>query len=277
MILPELLPVLAIHLYALGTASAVAGVLARRDWLNRTALALTGLAFCAHTFLLGDSLFLLGFAGLTRAVYVSFLAWCITLGGLLAWVRWRYDSLLLVSTPLALLAFLVALLLRHADAPLPPVLSGMTFTIHIIAMFASIGLMTLAFGAGLLFLYQNKQIKAKVKLEGFNKDMPALSALDRINRLTVMTGFPLYTIGLLFGFVAARLNWGTLLSGDPKELVSLAVWGIYALLFHMRFAQGRQGRKPAELAIIVFLCCAFSLLVVNLLLPTHHSFLTPTR
>ena len=38
MILPELLPVLAIHLYALGTAAVVAGILARNEWLKRAAL-----------------------------------------------------------------------------------------------------------------------------------------------------------------------------------------------------------------------------------------------
>ena len=52
MILPELLPVLAIHLYALGTAAVVAGILARNEWLKRAALVLTVLAFTTHTLLL---------------------------------------------------------------------------------------------------------------------------------------------------------------------------------------------------------------------------------
>ena len=277
MTLPELLPVLAIHLYAIGTVAAIAGVLSRRDWLKRAALILGVVAFGCHTLLLGTLFAAQGITGLTRSSYIAILAWCVTLGGLLAWLRWRYDALLLISAPLALLAFLVALLFRHADAALPPVLSGMTFSIHILAMFSSIGLMALSFGAGALFLYQNRNIKSKARLEGFRQDMPALSALDRINKITVMAGFPLFSIGLLFGFVSARLNWGTLLTGDPKELVSLLVWGVYAWLFHMRFAEGRQGRKPAQLAILVFVFCAFSLIVVNLLLPTHHSFLTTPR
>ena len=53
MILPELLPVLAIHLYALGTAAVVAGILARNEWLKRAALVLTVLAFTTHTLLYG--------------------------------------------------------------------------------------------------------------------------------------------------------------------------------------------------------------------------------
>ena len=35
----------------------------------------------------------------------------------------------------------------------------------------------------------------------------------------------LFTAGVLFGFISARINWGTILSGDPKEFISLVVWG----------------------------------------------------
>ena len=199
MILPELLPVLAIHLYALGTAAVVAGILARNEWLKRAALVLTVLAFTTHTLLLIATFMDDGFTGLTRSVYVQLLAWCITLSGLVAWLRWRYEALLLTVAPFSLLTFLIALLLRHAETPLPPVLSGMTFTIHIAAIFISIGLMALAFGAGVLFLIQAKSIKSKSKLAGFQKDLPALSALDKINAFTTAVGFPLFTAGVLFG------------------------------------------------------------------------------
>ena len=260
MILPELLPVLAIHLYALGTAAVVAGILARNEWLKRAALVLTVLAFTTHTLLLIATFMDDGFTGLTRSVYVQLLAWCITLSGLVAWLRWRYEALLLTVAPFSLLTFLIALLLRHAETPLPPVLSGMTFTIHIAAIFI-----------------QAKSIKSKSKLAGFQKDLPALSALDKINAFTTTVGFPLFTAGVLFGFISARINWGTILSGDPKEFISLVVWGLYAWLFHQRFTQGWQGRKPAILAIWIFTVCAFSLIVVNLFMTTHHSFLTTPR
>lgn len=275
MSLPELLPVLAIHLYALGTTAVMAGILARRAWLERTAFWLTVLAFAVHTLLIGTTIWESGFSGLTRSVYVQLLAWCITLCCLLIWKRWR--ALLLIVSPIALITFLAAVLLRHAEMPMPPILSGMMFTIHIAAVFVSIGLMALAFGAGLLFLLQERTIKSKNKVAGFQKDLPALSSLDKVNEVATTIGFPLFTIGLLFGFLSARLTWGTVLSGDPKELVSIFVWGLYAWLFHQRFTQGWQGRKPALLAIWIFAACVFSLIVVNLFIDTHHSFLTIPR
>lgn len=275
MSLPELLPILAIHLFALGTVSVVAGLLSRCDWLKRLALALTLLAFLAQTTLIGHSLWTAGPAALTRSMYVLLLSWGFTFIGLILWVWWgkRYEALLLVVSPLALLMFLAAVLLRHDEVPAPPVLSGMTFSIHIAATFISLGLLTLAFGAGVLFLVQERTIKAKSRLNRFQRDLPALSALDRINAFATCIGFPLFTVGLLFGFISARLTWGSLLSGDPKELVSLLAWILYARLFHQRLSKGRQGRKPAILAVWIFGVCVFSFVAVNLFMTSHHSFM----
>ncbi|MDE7064324.1 MAG: cytochrome c biogenesis protein CcsA, partial [Desulfovibrionaceae bacterium] len=139
--------------------------------------------------------------------------------------------------------------------------------------FLSLGLMALAFGAGVLFLYLERKIKAKTPLSGFRKDFPALTILDRINAATTVAGFPLYTAGMVAGLVWAGSAWGATVTGDPKEIVSLAIWALYALLFHMRLAQGRRGRKPALLAILLFALCAFSFLVVNSYMDTHHSFI----
>jgi ABC-type transport system involved in cytochrome c biogenesis permease subunit len=133
--------------------------------------------------------------------------------------------------------------------------------------------MALAGGAGILFLIQERRIKSKEPLTGFRRDLPALSVLDSVNGLSVLFGFPLYSLGILFGMVSARLAWGTLFSGDPKELISLLVWGLYAFLFRQRLAGGWRGRKPAILAVAVFAAALFSLFAVNTLMTTHHSFL----
>lgn len=133
------------------------------------------------------------------------------------------------------------------------------------------------FRRGRAFPHPSEEHQVEIKAGGLPKGSPALSALDKINAFTTTVGFPLFTAGVLFGFISARINWGTILSGDPKEFISLVVWGLYAWLFHQRFTQGWQGRKPAILAIWIFTVCAFSLIVVNLFMTTHHSFLTTPR
>ncbi|MFQ8889406.1 MAG: cytochrome c biogenesis protein CcsA [Bilophila wadsworthia] len=208
-------------------------------------------------------------------MYVQLLAWCITLSGLVAWLRWRYEALLLTVAPFSLLTFLIALLLRHAETPLPRTF-GMTFTIHIAAIFISIGLMALALARA---CFSSSKQRASSRNQSWRASK-GISCPLRIGqdqcvhddgRLSAVHG------GRAFGFISARINWGTILSGDPKEFISLVVWGLYAWLFHQRFTQGWQGRKPAILAIWIFTVCAFSLIVVNLFMTTHHSFLTTPR
>ena len=99
-----------------------------------------------------------------------------------------------------------------------------------------------------------------------------LGALDRVNALATLIGFPCYSLGVLCGFLWARISWGSFMSGDFKEWISLLILAVYALLFHQRQALGWRGRKPAILAIIIFAASLFSMFVVNTVLSTQHGF-----
>jgi ABC-type transport system involved in cytochrome c biogenesis permease subunit len=87
-----------------------------------------------------------------------------------------------------------------------------------------------------------------------------------------MTGFPLYTIGILSGFIWAAFTWKRMFSWDPKEVVSLIIWLVFAYLFHQRLAIGWNGRKPAKTAIWLFVVVIASMLFINFFVPTHHRF-----
>ena len=87
--------------------------------------------------------------------------------------------------------------------------------------------------------------------------MPSLSTYDKVNYIAVVVGFPLFTLGLMSGFIWAPIAQG--LTGSPKVLYSLFVWFLYALLFYQRTALGYRGRKTAVMAIIIFLISALSM------------------
>lgn len=275
MTLYDIVPVLCLHLYALGTVAAVAGLLARNLRIQQLALGLTVLGFVLHTALLGVSFW--GNRPITRNEYIIGLAWCLVALGLgLGW-RLRQRMLFLGLPPMALFFILVSLILGQGSQPVPESVSGPLFTIHLGAIFLGIGAMALAAGVAVIFLWQEYAIKAKSQLSGFRKDLPALASLDKVNAVATMVGFPLYTLGLLFGFVWAGLVWGNAFSGDPKEIISIFIWLIYAALFHFRLARGWHGRKPALLSLVIFLATLFSLLVINTLVPTHHNFTSVTN
>jgi ABC-type transport system involved in cytochrome c biogenesis permease subunit len=212
--------------------------------------------------------------GLSLGAYLQLLAWFLLLCGILGRLTFALEAPLLFAAPLAFLLAAIAYPFLHRQLVLPAPLSGYFYALHIGALFLSLAIIALALGAGLLFLYMHRKIKSKERLVGFQKDFPALSILDKINALCVVTGFPLYTVGIGAGFVWAASVWGTTLSGDPKEVISLLIWLSFAVLFHQRLLRDWQGRKPALFAIGLFALCVFSI-VANMFLPTHHAFVSP--
>lgn len=258
--------------YALAAVAAVAGLLGRSFRIKRLAFDLTLAAFALHTILLAGIFAGMGDGETSRSIYLVPFAWCLTTVGLLMWRRLRLDVALLFVPPLAFILLFVSLVLHTTNAVLPRTLSGPIFLLHLAGVFLGIGLMAVAAGAAVVFLWQERSIKAKTPLAGFRRDLPALGALDKINALATVIGFPCYSLGVLCGFVWGRIVWNTLLSGDPKELISIAIWAVYAILFHQRQALGWRGRKPAIMALCIFAASLFSLFIVNTLFPTHHSF-----
>jgi ABC-type transport system involved in cytochrome c biogenesis permease subunit len=268
----DLLSLLTLLLYAVAFIAAIAGLLARNHRVKRGAFGLALAGFALHCLLLLVWQLSPRWENVSRSVFLLPLAWWLVAVGLAMWWKWRLDVLLLFSPPLAFILLFVSLVLHSADASLPLALSGPVFSLHIGAVSIGIGLIAVAAGAAVIFLWQEKSLKTKTHWAGFRRDLPALASLDRLNAAATIIGFPFYSLGVLCGFAWARMTWGTLLSGDPKELLSLFIWVCYAGLFHQRLGHGWLGRKPAILTLVIFAASMFSLFVVNTLFPTHHSF-----
>ncbi len=258
--------------YACASILLALGFLARKKSLGRW-----GLVFCLAG-VAGHTVWVLtllnsGFFG-GRESYLLFLALGLMAVGLLVWWRLKMDTLLLAASPFAFFLLLFVLLNKNTTgAAAETSLYGPVFLLHLGAVFTAFALMAVGAVAGLLFLWQEKAIKKKTPLTEHQKDLPSLALLDKINAFTTRFGFPLFAVGVLLGFVWARLAWGAILTGDAKEVFSLLVLIVYAVLFHQREALGWCGKKPARMAIFVFLLSLFSLLVVNTLFSTHHNLL----
>jgi len=270
----SLLEIAVVALYFAGAVLFPGGMLGQRPALKRAAALCAAGGLVLHTL----EIALLFVAGgnqtfLSGGLYYSLMAWLLLVVYFGIWWAKRLDFLALGASPLALLLYLSSISIPAAKVVrMPETFAGLFFALHIGALMCSIALLAMAFAAGVLFLHIEKKIKTKEKLTGFRKDLPSLNTFDLANKWAVFWGFPLYTLGLLTGFVWGRFTWGRLITWDPKEIVSLGIWLLYAYVFHQRLTLGWRGRKAATLTMLVFVLSMLSLILVNFLVPSHHNF-----
>ena len=269
---PYFITYLTIVIYILASCVGIAGLMLRMPVLRKAGAWLTVLAFACQTLAL-----ILGFhkslsGALSIGAYFQLLAWFFLLCGIGAWWRLKEDSLILFAAPFAFILFLMSAQVLDVMVTLPTYLSSVFYTLHIGALFLSLGFLFLAFVAGVIFIILEKRLKIKKLIKGFLQDMPSLLLLDNINAACVLAAFPLYTVGLLTGLFWSGQVYGKVFDGDPKELVSILIWILLAVLFHNRLAKAWKGRKPALFAITIFILSLFSIFAVNFLLLSHHSF-----
>jgi cytochrome c-type biogenesis protein CcsB len=145
--------------------------------------------------------------------------------------------------------------------------------VHVASLFVANALFALAFSVGIMYLLQERHIKKK-NFGFLYERLPSLERLDSIAHCCLMSGFPLMTAGLITGFAYAAVVWHSPWNWDPKEILSLVTWIIYAVLVHERLAVGWRGRRAAWLAILGFSAVLLTFFGASLLLSGHHSVLS---
>jgi len=234
-------------------------------WLIRLGFILQCISLILRTASLGQ----LPVINVTEAL--GFFAWTLVGVYLLLSVRFDIPALGAFVSPLAALTILLSLLIPVKPLVMAPVFQSIWLTVHLGTVFIGYGFFSLAFVAGVMYLIQEHQIKAKLT-GGIYRRFPSLNALDTLNYYSLTMGFPMITLGIIFGAVYAQLSLGKYWRWDPKEVWSLITWLIYAALLHQRLTVGWRGRRAALLSIAGFLVLCFTFLGVSFLLPSYHSF-----
>ena len=142
---------------------------------------------------------------------------------------------------------------------------------HAFVIFASYGAFFLALITGMLFLVQERRLKLKDPRILAAPSIP-LEVLDRVNLYAVVSGFLLFSMGMLEGSRLARVRWGAYFSGDPKELWSLITWTAYAVVLGLRLTAGLRGRRVVFMSVMSFLLVIFTFVGVNYLVGGRHVF-----
>ena len=258
--------------YGLGSAMGMLGLMARCRELRKPAAWAIAAGFAAHTLIIFHLFFFSDIEELNRGDFLEIMAWSLVFVYCVTWWRLRFSFLGLTAGPLALFFFFGASTLGNIKGGLPEAMTGAFFVLHLVVLFSNLALITLGFGSALYFLNLHRKLKARILPAESDFQTPALATVDRVNRLVVLWGFPLFTIGVATGFAWAHATWGSVFRSDPKEIISILIWLLYSLIFMQRFVLGWQGKKAALMLIVLFVITIFSMAGVNFFMDSHHNY-----
>ncbi|MFN7135149.1 MAG: inner membrane protein YpjD [Myxococcales bacterium] len=243
----------ACHIYAVSTALYLFYLVRAR-----AGVALAGLVTLLVGFALHAAVIVLNFKeyGYTPAhglaEGLSFCAWLLVLGFVIVERRYRVPIVGVFVTPVALTLVLPALLFDpSAGAMLPAALQHSGLRVHITIAFAGIASFGLATGVAAMYLLLERQMKGKRFGMLFSR-LPSLDRLDTINNVLVRWGFVALSITLISGAFFAKQIWGRYWTWDPKQVLTLTAWMVYAALIQARFFVGWRGRRVALLTMVGF-------------------------
>ncbi len=193
---------------------------------------------------------------------LSFFAWAIVLIYLVIELRYRNRIMGAFVLPLALLAGSGAAALPRRIAELVPKLEGAGLWAHVAMALLGNAAFALTFCAGLMYLIQERQLKAR-HLGRLNFRLPSLDLLDDVGFKSILFGFPLLTLALISGSLWAEHARGSFFTWRPREVWSVVSWVIYAGLLYARVSAGWRGKKAALLAILGFCLVLFTFVGVK--------------
>jgi ABC-type uncharacterized transport system permease subunit len=173
------------------------------------------------------------------------------------------------------LVFFFQLLSSILSRPNPPnrdIFHDPFFALHVSLALLGYAAFVVAAGYAFLFLQLYRDLKAG-RFSTFYGKLPPLEVLERLMLGALFVGFVALTGAVVTGgFWAERLfhdSWWR----DPKILVTLATWVLYAAALLLRRLRRWQGRQTA-LASLAGLCAIlFSLMAVNFFFSDFHVFL----
>ncbi len=254
--------VLALVCYLLSTAAFVIGLFTSGPVARVFAPICLLMAFLCHAAAIAARSYIVGYFAVTDVYEATSFFACLTAGiGLLVQYRLPVSILGAIVSPIGFVLTLGVYIFYTQARALPPTLQSTWFPIHVTAAFLGNAIFAVAFGASLVYLLKEKQLKQK-KSSSLLRRLPSLETLDVLNYRSLSWGFLLLTVGLLTGAVWAEYAWGQFWIWEPRLILSVVTWILYALLLHYRSA-GWRGRSAAMLTIMCFAVLVVSFVSVQ--------------
>ncbi len=200
-----------------------------------------------------------------------FLIWAIILVCLI--VQWRNRTVALAAFVMPVVVTLFAGVFLSIDRTVgnTPVFTDTWVYSHVVTAFLAYGTFVLAFVLGVMYLIQERQLRAK-KISRLMKRLPPIETLAELAYKAVLIGFPLLTYALVMGGIGAVMKGAERWLLDPKVISAALTWVFYAGLLCGRLADWFSGRKLAYFTIVGFGGVLCTYLLTGFLLGGAHPF-----
>jgi ABC-type uncharacterized transport system permease subunit len=267
-------------LYAAAAVLYATHFVRRQPPLGRAATLTLAAAVLIHTFVLGMHTVQVGHAPLVgQGQAVSVFVWLAALSYL--YVELTTDERTMGVFIITLLALLfIVPLTSPAPTERPAVLDSPLFVAHVISVLFAYASFALACVVSVTYLLLFRELKRKQPGLFFAR-LPPLRSLDLMNIRAVTIGLIFLTISVLVGVIwvgearvyapnDARVQQMSL--ADPKILLAVIAWLIYAFQIFARQVIGWGGRRAAWLSVLGFASILVNLLPVGYFFTTSHTF-----
>jgi ABC-type uncharacterized transport system permease subunit len=259
-----------LHILALVLYAAVAGVLLRsllkgREGTTRAGAVLAVMAVVVHFVALGGYVLVHGdlpLVGLGPSLStLAFLVGVFLVPATL--LRRQVGPVGLVLAPLAVLLLVVAVAVGVVPAGEPLAFRGVWFTAHVVLAFLADACLAAAFAAGLLYLIQFRELKAKNFGKWF-RFLPPLETLDQVGRVALAVGFPAFTLAIGLGWAWTVRFRHSLATTDPQVVWGMLTWAVFVVALLARRGHPSRRRRAALASVIGFAVVVVAYLLLRL-------------
>lgn len=162
--------------------------------------------------------------------------------------RWGTLSIFILPAVLALCAF--SIVLPHEMSGVG--VTNILFALHVVVSLAGIGGIFTGFVYTVLFIIQDAALK-RHRLGTLFQLIPSLSACERFAWRSLLGGWYLYTVGVVFGYAWSYISRDILWSLNPKQLGGTVAWAVFGLLVILHRYFHFRGKKKLPLYLLGFI------------------------
>jgi ABC-type transport system involved in cytochrome c biogenesis permease subunit len=201
---------------------------------------------------------------------LSLFAWLLaaTYLGLEVFHRERAVGALLM--PVVFIVFVLSVIWTPA-VPVQEPPKGALSALHITLNVLGYSAFALSCVLSLIYLIQNRLLRHH-RLRSLVWRLPPLEMLERMSRSSVAIGMVSLIFGVAFGIFLFDRQHGTYWNGDPKVIITLVIFAVYAGYLWLGRSAAWRGARASALCVANFVVVLFSYSIVNLYLSGFHRF-----